>query len=103
METLTRWPHGSTSGDHGFLPERSWVEFLLLRWHTLAAKPIRSHRTDPAPHVWVAKRSIDVGEPPSPRPDCRNATAIVVMNVRDVDNVHARPATTIPGVESVAW
>jgi hypothetical protein len=59
-ETLTRRCHGVRASQHTRLPQRSGVESLLLRRHSSAAKLIRSHRTDPGPHVFVGQRPANV-------------------------------------------
>src|SRR5579863_247841 len=49
----------------------------------------------------VAERSIDVGVSVRPSPQ-RVHAAVVVMNVVDVDRVHAIHAAAVPGIEAIA-
>ena len=88
--------------DHRCLLERSRIEPLLVSWHALAPKSIRSHRGNSSPDPWVGEGAVNIGESALPFPQRREAMVAIVMDVVYIDHIHLRVACAIPWVESVA-
>src|SRR5579872_3804558 len=89
------------AGHYAGLAERTRVNAHLLRRHAAMAELITLHGAESTAHAHVAPSSIDVGE--SVRTVAQWADAAeVVMNVGDVDHVHAVDAAAIPREEAVA-